>query len=303
MDGFKLKSIDKFDLDFINNVRVETKSEPVQSDLIPQMETTEIQNEETVFEETREENTYFSETETEEKPKTPRPLTPIGQKASPYVSTDSAEAYSPEIILSEDDFDVEETTVRTGSKGILAGKIISIIMLCVTVVVFLLGCFTATFLDTFEIGGTNISTLCSDVDVLKLSQGDLLISKVHAPNEYAVNSFVVVPEEFYNGTETQNLATIGKVTAITPYADSANIEVINLTTENVETFTAEECKGEILFYIPLLAGVLNFALQASNAILVCALFVLLAAFWCLLLVLLSKATKKNKEPEVDLINE
>ena len=67
MDGFKLKSIDKFDLDFINNVRVETKSEPVQSDLIPQMETTEIQNEETVFEETREENTYFSETETEEK--------------------------------------------------------------------------------------------------------------------------------------------------------------------------------------------------------------------------------------------
>ncbi len=302
MQEFKLKSIDEFDLFFTETIKSQITPEPTHDNLIPEMEEPAKQEEKAIIDENYTEDSIITGISSETNEKTPRPLTPIGQTPSPFIVTDSKDTYSPEIILNEEDFE-EDAPVKTKSKGILAGKIISIIMLCVTVVTFLLGCFTATFLDTFEIGGINLSTLCSDIEALKLSQGDLLISKTKAANEYSINTFIVKNEVVYSGTEQQNQATIGKVTSVIPYGDSSNLEIINLTTGNVDTITAEECKGEVLFYIPFLAGILNFALQSSNAILVCALFVLLAAFWCLLLVLLSKASKKPEETEVNLINE
>lgn len=301
MNEFKLKSIDEFDLFFSESLKSKQTTENAIDNLIPEMEAPTAK-EKVIDDEFSAQETIMTDISSETNEKTPRPLTPIGQTPSPYAVADSKDTYSPEIILSEEDFE-EEVPTKSNSKGILAGKIISIVMLCVTVVVFLLGCFTATFLDTFEIGGTNFSTLCSDIEALKLSQGDLLISKTKSANEYSINTFVVKNEVVNNGTEQLNQATIGKITAVTPYGDSSNLEMINLTTGNTDTITADECKGEVLFYIPFLAGILNFALQSSNAILVCALFVLLAAFWCLLLVLLSKASKKTEETEVNLINE
>lgn len=304
MDDFKLRSIEEFDSYFINESRVESKAalSSKQSDLIPEINFNSVSAEpekaETV-EETPASGTYFSDISST-KTKTPRPLTPIGQTPSPYAPNPKTES---EIAESEDDEIINKNSSRKSGKGVFAGKIISIAMLSVTVVFFLLGCFTATFLDTFEIAGYNLSTQYTDTENPKLSQGDLVVSKVLEPSEYAVNQFVMNAVVYNDGTDEKTHGSIGMISSVSSYGDSAALEIIDISTGSVETVNSAECKGEVLFYIPYLAGILNFALQADNAILVCALFVLLAAFWCLLLVLLSKASKKNNEPEVDLINE
>ena len=55
---------------------------------------------------------------------------------------------------------------------------------------------------------------------------------------------------------------------------------------------SDACYGIVTNYIPVLGGLLHFAMD--NVILVCILFVLLAALWCLILVLIENKKPKTK---------
>ena len=300
MEDFKLKSIDEFDFSFVNGARVDSRyAAPVakQETLIPEMETS-TQPEAPIEQ-------AAAEVPAEEKPRTPRPLEPIGQTPSPYAQM-VAEAAPREPLNLNDDAAFEESEAAEekkakSGKGILAGKIISIVMLVVTVVTFLLGCFTATFLDTFELGSICISTQCMDANnpdgSTLISKGALLISKKLEPTEYAQNTFIVVPVTQMEGTEEKTYATICGINGVTSLGAASELFVYDYARGTQESILSTDCKGEVMFFIPALAGILNFALQAGNAILVCALFVLLAAFWCLLIVFLSKASKKGNDEE------
>ena len=67
---------------------------------------------------------------------------------------------------------------------------------------------------------------------------------------------------------------------------------ITNASQNANSVMSSTCYGVVNSYIPVIGGLLSFAIE--NAILVCILFVLLAAFWCLLLVLLEKSAPKAK---------
>ena len=76
--------------------------------------------------------------------------------------------------------------------------------------------------------------------------------------------------------------------------DEVNVQTYHPETNEIapEKYADSETFGIVKFYIPFVGGIILFAI--NNAILVCALFVLMAAFWCLLLVLIEKNSKKNK---------
>ena len=78
------------------------------------------------------------------------------------------------------------------------------------------------------------------------------------------------------------------------YSENAEISTTDITSSQsyIATVMASESFGVVNSYIPVLGGLLHFAMD--NIILVCVLFVLLAALWCLILVLIeNKKPKKN----------
>lgn len=298
MDEFKLKSIDEFDSNFVTNARVESRSaapKAAHDNLIPEMDFSQSIDSEQAPAQDNYQPAFVPE-QPVERPRTPRPLEPIGQTPSPYAVMNKENSAPAPLVLNEDEMEDKEEGKKSGSgKGLLAGKIISIVMLVVTVITFLIGCFSATFLDTFELGSICLSTQNQDLENFNISKGALIISKKLESSEYAVNQNVVVPVTVIEGSEEKTYANICGINGVTALGDTVELSVYDYATETQQPLLANDCKGEVMFYIPALAGILNFALQADNAILVCALFVLLAAFWCLLIVFLSKAAKKNNE--------
>ncbi|MEE1139328.1 MAG: hypothetical protein U0M02_12690 [Acutalibacteraceae bacterium] len=299
MEQFKLKSIEEFDIDFVAMLNEQAESEEE-----PQVQT------ETVIpvsdDEESAENNYFKKTATdfnvepefvpapqEEVVKTPRPLIPIGQNS----------AYSPVGApaepISEDDFgdDEDEKPVKEKSgAGALVGRIVAIVLLAATIVVFVLGCFVTVFLDNggSDIGGFTLNTISADVidsagDKI-LSKGDLVIAKKVEPNEYTSGSMIAVPSAFEEGR-----CDVHIVNSINSYySENAEISTTDITSSQsyIATVMASESFGVVNSYIPVLGGLLHFAMD--NIILVCVLFVLLAALWCLILVLIeNKKPKKN----------
>ena len=300
MEQFKLKSIEEFDIDFVAmlNEQAEAKEE-----LHTQTEATlpVSDGEKTA------ENSYFKKTATdlnvepefvpapqEEVVKTPRPLVPIGQNS----------AYSPVGApaepISEDDFgedEDEKPAKQKSSPGVLAGRIIAIVLLAATIIVFILGCFVTVFLDNggSDIGGFTLNTISADVidsaGEKILSKGDLVIAKKVEPNEYTSGSMIAVPSAFENGRCDVHI--VNSVNSY--YSENAEISTTDITTSHsyVATVMAAESYGIVNSYIPVLGGLLHFAMD--NLILVCVLFVLLAALWCLILVLMeNKNPKKNR---------
>ena len=75
--------------------------------------------------------------------------------------------------------------------------------------------------------------------------------------------------------------------------DNATVEVYDPITNQISErlYSHSEIFGVVTHYIPLAGLLLSFAV--NNAILVCALFVLLIAFWCMILVLIQKNKKHN----------
>ncbi len=304
MEQFKLKSIDDLDLEFVNitrgqdasSVNKETKS------LIPEISKTEEtkKSDETIG------ANYFSKPATvpaqenpiytpqpEQTKKKARPLIPIGQTPSPYAPVGAIEQPEEEEVLDFSDANYGEAKVEDENKkvkksgGILAGKIISIIMLCATVVTFILGCFVTIFLDNngTDLGGLCFNTMCQDIDTLGVSEGDLIISKKCDINEYSPGNLIAIPASGISGCDIQTLTFVDVYSE-----DNASFTITPVTNPGyTTTVQSSSCYGIISSYIPALGGILNFAMD--NAILVCILFVLLSAFWCLILVLMERSSK------------
>ena len=262
MDEFKLKSIEEFDDLFFEEIKSkkEAKPEPVQvkESLIPEISS-----------------------EPEETPAESYAAEPV--KAAP---AEDVPLYVAPAMNEEARADAEDEPKAKKSAGALAGKIVAIVLLVFTVLTFLFGCFVSVFLDEdSSLGDYTFSTLSTDVDSLELSKGDLIISKkvdqyeIGKPTAFASRTgkgcdiLTVVYAEYY-GTDTQ-------LTVSNPADGSQNVE------------SASNCRGEVQFYIPLIAGLVSFAM--TNAILVCVLFVLLTALWCLIIILIEKSEAKKRQ--------
>lgn len=306
MEQFKLKSIEEFDLDFVAMLNEKSLSEDdakSDSDVTNDLIVNEA-NPSDVSDESAE-NRYFktktsdSEATPEFSPapkdevvKNPRPLVPIGQGGS----------YSPvgapaEPIYEEDFGEDEEPAKEKTSAGALAGRIISIILLASTIVVFVLGCFVTVFLDNngSDIGGYYLNTMSADVidsngDTI-VSKGDLIISQKVEATEYTPGAMIAVPSA--SVAERCDIHIVNSVNSY--FSDNAEISTTDITSSQSYTATvmAASSYGIVNSYIPVLGGLLHFAMD--NVILVCILFVLMAALWCLVLVLIeNKRPKKNK---------
>ena len=178
-------------------------------------------------------------------------------------------------------------------KGILAGRIISIVLLCATVLTFVFGCVISIFINN---SGTNLAGYCFNsmyqtVDDLGVSKGDLIISKKLSASEYQTNTPVAVP-----APDGQTGCDIQYITAVTPMGSND----CDLTTAGISggyqvtnTYSSATCYGTVKFFVPFFGGLITFAMD--NAILVCALFILLSAFWCLMLIMLEKNGNKAKK--------
>ena len=178
-------------------------------------------------------------------------------------------------------------------KGILAGRIISIVLLCATVLTFVFGCVISIFINN---NGTNLAGYCFNsmyqtVDDLGVSKGDLIISKKLSASEYQTNTPVAVP-----APDGQTGCDIQYITAVTPMGSND----CDLTTAGISggyqvtnTYSSATCYGTVKFFVPFFGGLITFAMD--NAILVCALFILLSAFWCLMLIMLEKSGNKAKK--------
>ena len=302
MEQFKLKSIDELDLEFISATRGQTASVTKESkSIIPEISKNEPEKEtESATQHyfkapavaPAQENPIYTPAG-EPEVKKPRPLVPIGQKPSPYAPVGATEENQEEEILDFSDANYGEAMIEEkpakakASGGVLAGKIISIIMLCATVITFILGCFVTIFLDNSgtNIGGICFNTMSQDIDVLGVSEGDLIISKKLNSNEYEYGNLIAVPASGISGCDIQT------VTNVSVYSDTDSTLTVSPVSNPSYTYTvqASTCYGVISSYIPVLGSILNFAMD--NAILVCLLFVLLSAFWCLILVLMERTSK------------
>ncbi len=301
MEQFKLKSIDELDLEFVSAIKGQSHSVNKETkSFIPEISKTESpkKSDETIgahyfskpVETTVQENPIYTPMGEPEKKKA-RPLVPIGQKPSPYAPVGAPQ---DEEVLDFSDSNYGEAKAETENKkpkksgGILAGKIISIIMLCVTVFTFVLGCFVSIFLDNggTDIGGVCFNTMSYDIEALGVSEGDLIISKKCAVTEYQPGDLIAVAASGISGCDIQT------ITEVSVYSeDNASFTVSPVSSVGYPySVQLSSCYGKLSpYFIPALGGILNFAMD--NAILVCILFVLLSAFWCLILVLIERSAR------------
>lgn len=300
MDQFKLKSIDELDLDFVSKVRG-ASSVPENNDIssAPQKAPAESGYFPKRTQTLDENVTYSPQPE-----KKPAPVATVSKSDAGYTPAGAPEQkqtaapFIPNINYGETEVEDDAPKAKK-SKGALAGKIISIVLLAATVIVFILGCFVSIFLDNngSNIGGLCFNTMSADLQVTgvsPVSKGDLIISKIVQAGEYEMGDMIAVPSATTSGCD------IHIINAVNPLGlDDAEFVTNDITNQSQmpNTVYASNCYGIVNSYIPALGGLLSFAIE--NAILVCILFVLLAAFWCLLLVLLEKSatppTKSKKD--------
>lgn len=307
MEQFKLKSIDELDIEFVAKSRGQVPSSnraESKASLIPEISKKEPvkRSDETIgaqyFQKPAQslnENPVYAP-KAAEAPKKARPLVPIGQNPPSYIpqGTASKTASDEDLDFSKGNYGEAKVEVEEKKKtggGALAGKIISIVLLAATVVTFVLGCFVTIFLDNngSDIGGLCFNTMGQDIESLNVSEGDLIISKKVEISEYLTDSLIAVPASNLEGCDIQSIQSVS--TYSTNDAEITTIAMQNgIGYQN--TIMASSCYGIVTSYIPSLGNVLRFAMD--NAILVCILFILLAAFWCLLLVLIEKQSKAPK---------
>lgn len=298
MEQFKLKSIEEFDNEFVAKIRAEKAAE--KSSVIPEISKEEpavvfSSAQPTKYFNKSEENKPF-EPQPAETPVKPRPLTPIGQNSVSYAPVAPA-AVEEEKDPGEDlDFSdgnygevyVEPEVKARKSKGTLALKIISIVMLCITVLTFVFGCFISIFLDNkgVSLGSVCFSTMSQDIESLGVSKGDLIISKKLDAFEYQSGDLIAVPASDSTGCDINSVSGVSQLTADT---SSLSTTAISNGYGYSSTVSSEECYGVVSFYIPAIGGLLSFAME--NLVLVCVLFILLSALWCLILVMVEKKPK------------
>ena len=203
MDEFKILSIEELDAEFVTKLRIKKAvAQPKPESLIPEI----IKPDNEVFSDSSEEATiknkfsvldkygdsesdrpdYMPQTEEEKKP---RPIIPIGQISSSFSPEGPVTDIPQNKIIREEDFEVEETEKREKSgKGVIVGKILCVLMLIITVIVFLAGCLISIFLNN---NGLDIKGICfnSQVEEIKIGEdtikeGDLVISQKISGEEF-----------------------------------------------------------------------------------------------------------------------
>lgn len=291
MDNFKIKSIDEFDLDFVAKYNEKNDNEISSvSSTGPIPEIVKEENEENINN-----ISYFNTADSNEQPFSPAPQDTSADTAQSEIIP---QAYSPAGESPAYDNDDNSTETKQ-SGGVIAGKVISIIFLAATIIVFVLGCFVTIFIDNHgsDLFGLCFNTVSTDIydsnDQEIFSKGDLIISKKADPSEYVVNEFIVVKsssagEEYYS-----DIHAITSVLYVSE--ESAEITTVNLAAPGIDVTptSSEDTYGIVQWYLPALGTILHFAMD--NAILTCVLFVLLAALWCLILVLIENKNNKAKQ--------
>ncbi len=288
MNEFRIISIEEFDADFVQNIRVkkpQPKAAPVS--FIPEMIKTDTMPAEVETPVITEEplDVYSSET-------------PDIKYSAPEEDTSSHYFSKHADDEEKEKYDEPAPYIKSSKKkskgGMLAGKIISIIMLCITVVTFLLGCFTSAFLNNgADIGGVSFNTQLRDISIGNdtIKEGALIISKKVATSEYTENLnrpvAVIVDGKETEGCDIMYIYSTKDVTI-----ENAFVEVYDPISNQISSrlYSHSDVFGIVTHYIPFIGNLLSFAI--NNAILVCALFVLLIVFWCLIIVLISKNKKK-----------
>ena len=303
MEQFKLKSIEEFDNEFVARIRAEKAAE--KSSVIPEISKEEP---EAVFS-SAQPTKYFNKTEERkqfipqppEAENKPRPLTPIGQNPVSYapVAPTATEEKDPgeDLDFSDGNYGdvyVEPDVKLKKSKGPLAPKIISIVLLCVTVVTFVFGCFISIFLDNkgTSLGSICFNTMSQDIESLGVSKGDLIISQKLGAFEYESGDLVAVPASNSTGCDINSVTSISQLTAET---STISTTAISNGYGYSASVSSDDCYGVVSFYVPAVGGLLNFAME--NLILVCVLFILLSALWCLILVMVERKPKSEDKKD------
>ena len=297
MDQFKLKSIDELDLEFVSKTRAKPSDD---GQFFSGSDELSSNDQKTITPKYFSEPAQTLDAEPEYSPKAqkkPRPLVPIGQSNVGYApvgapAQQDSKPFIPDINYGETE--VEEAPAKK-SKGAFAGKIISIVLLVATVVVFVLGCFVSIFLDNngTNIGGICFNTMSGDLEVegvSPVSKGDLIISKKAEISEYVATEMIAVPSATTAGCDIHIITSVNGFGFASDDAELITNDITN-TNQMQCNIMASDCYGIVKLYAPAIGGLLSFAIE--NAILVCILFVLLTAFWCLLLVLLEKSGKPS----------
>lgn len=324
MDDFKLKSIDEFDSQFVEEQKKRRASlNKTRESLIPPMAKSPNTDDEPI------EIDFFNiDSEPAAAPaKAAQPVPPVRKPAAAPISqqtggdvpitqlyhADSMSEKTVEPFVYEpQSYDEEDDKPRgkknhikqSGDKkvkmngGALAGKIVAIVLLAATVAVFIFGCFISVFLDnsTRTLGKYTLSTQASDVEVngAAVSKGDLIIGQKVSPDAYAVGDYVAVLSTTAEGCD------IMVVNSVESSSDeSCRLELISASnlSGTATTYNSADTLGKVTFYVNSLAGLIGFAM--NNAILVCAVFILLAALWCLMLILTEKEQLKKQMIQED----
>lgn len=280
MDNFKIKSIDEFDLDFVAKYNEKNNNEisSVSNGPIPEI----------AKEENEEAFNYFSPVAENEQPISPAQNEETPQPYSPFGAT----------FNNPDSFNNEPAKVKQSALAVV-GKVISIILLSATIIVFVLGCFVTIFLDNHgsDLFGICFNTVSTDTydskGELIVSKGDLIISQKADASEYVAGKMIAVKS---NSAGEGYYSDVYVITSVLSVSDtSAEITAINLASPGVtSTLTSEGTYGIVSSYLPALGTILHFTMD--NAVLICILFVLLSAMWCLILVLIeNQRSKKAKQ--------
>lgn len=316
MDEFKLRSINEFDEDFAAEVKAlrAAKASPAvppvpqqkKETLIPEMSKPAV-------EEPVEIDFFSSDPVTAPAAPVPpaAPITPAVPPVSLYKTekTDSSSVkpfvYEPQKFEDDDDDDYyKNTETKDRTKLFFAGKIVSIVMLALTLLLFIFGCFITIFYDNKDssAAGYTFSSLAKDNAAISSSKngdpekaGALIVSKKVKSEDYKSGDLIAVPAD-EAGCDIYQVVSISNETS-----EGFDLIVVDTNSDSTASLTvaSEDIFGKAVYSLGGLGKLVGFA--TSNLVLVCILFLLLAAFWCILIVLIEKIqAKQNEEEDEDI---
>ena len=322
MEEFKLKSIDEFDELFVAERKQKEAPVKPKSSLIPQMEQSEPAEIDLLagFDDFGAEDSApaqggetlpgFVPAGSPAPAASPRAVAapPAPLYESPKMSeTDvkplgyNAPAPAKPLISDDDDDEYEDEPKARQSAGAYIGKAIAVIMIVLTVLVFIFGSFLAVFLDTSRnLGKYSLNTQSVDitderVSYGKISKGDLIISEKIDASEYAHDDFVSIPSSDAPGCDIAVLDSVGQT------EDGQTTYLSLIKTSNLsgqpQGYDIAAVNGRVKFYVPMLAGLLGFAL--SNSVLFILLFIAFVLIWSLVIVFIEMSQKMKKYDDDD----
>lgn len=301
MDSFTPLTIEDFDRKFVNKDAQTPVSAPAYQESHTSLERTslipDIAVEQAVPAAQKE--SYFAKKPQDNSAVLPFPVeelpndnAPAYSNVKPFPATKRSPVQERGISFDDYPEEPEQKSDAPRSAGNLAAKIAIIVLLAATLTSFVLGCFVSMFLDNSanDIAGYTFCTMKADVLQPKLSEGDMIIVKKSVPSDYVTGKLIAFKSSVAN--EGCRVHVVSSATQLV-YADEYAIITTGYDgdTAATATITSNDVIGIVTAYVPNVGGMLSFAM--NNAILVCALYVLLVVFWGLLLVLVER-TKHQK---------